>query len=49
MRYLPTSIGKGAFYGCNLLGSVTFENGSVISELSDETFYGCTSLVAVDL
>ena len=44
-----TSIGKGAFYGCNLLGSVTFENGSVISELSDETFYGCTSLVAVDL
>ena len=39
-----TRIGNRAFYGCNSLTSVTFEDGTKLNEIGFEAFYGCRLL-----
>ena len=43
------TIGEYAFEHCNLLGSVTFENGSRLATLGHHAFYYCNKLHAVAL
>ena len=42
-----TSIGRGAFYECSKLTSVTL--GNSISIIGDEAFYDCSSLTSIDI
>ena len=42
-----TSIGKGAFWHCNLLKSVTLPEG--LKSIGDEAFLGCSDLTSISL
>lgn len=44
-----TEIGKGAFYGCTALQSVTFEEGSQLNKIGEYAFMGCTALPSIDI
>lgn len=44
-----TSIGRQAFYGCQLLGSAEFVAGSQLSSLGYDAFYHCSMLKAIVL
>ena len=39
----------GAFAGCSALTRVTFEQGTMCSNIGDNAFYGCTALVEIDI
>ncbi len=40
-----TSIGNGAFFGCNNLTSITIPDG--VTSIGDSSFYNCSSLTSV--
>jgi len=42
-----TSIGQGAFYGCNKLISVIFTPTSTLTSIGNNAFNGCTSLTSI--
>ena len=44
-----TSIGSGIFYSCNGLIKAEFEEGSPITSLPSEMFYGCSKLETIKL
>lgn len=44
-----TEIGKGAFYSCTALQSVTFEEGSKLATIGEFAFMGCNSLGELEL
>lgn len=44
-----TEIGKGAFYSCTSLQSITFAEGSKLATVGECAFMGCTALTEVDL
>lgn len=39
-----TTIGDSAFYSCDLLSTVTFAEGSLLSSIGQNTFYNCNML-----
>jgi len=43
------SIGQLCFSGCTKLESVTFEAGSLLTEIGYSAFYSCTKLTSIDL
>ena len=45
--YKVTRIGKGAFYKCSSLTSVTIPNS--VTSIEQEAFYGCSSLTDVNI
>ena len=50
--YLPssvTSIGMGSFYNCINLNSITFEEGTNLTEIGRMAFAGCASLTSIHL
>ena len=44
--YVVTSIGEGAFKGCNSLTTINFS--SSVSSIGDEAFYNCSSLAKIN-
>ena len=44
-----TALGKGAFYGCSKLSTVTFAEGCKLAELKESTFMRCSSLTNITL
>jgi hypothetical protein len=44
-----TEIGKGAFYSCTSLQSVTFAEGSKLTTVGESAFMGCTALTEIEL
>lgn len=44
-----TEIGKGAFYNCTSLQSVTFAEGSKLALIGESAFMGCTALTEIEL
>ena len=47
VTYKVTGIGKGAFYGCTGLTSVTIPNS--VTSIGEKAFYGCGSLTSVTI
>lgn len=43
------AIGDGAFYSCNFLETVVFEDSATVKEIGNNAFYGCTLLKVVEL
>ena len=44
-----TEIGNSAFFGCDIIRSVSFAEASHLVKLGNSAFYGCSGLQAVDL
>ncbi len=44
-----TTLGDRAFYGCELLHTVTFPDSSVLEKIGEGAFYGCESLLQIKL
>ena len=47
VNYAVTSIGKGAFYDCRSLTSVTIPNS--VTSIGEDAFWGCSSLTSVTI
>ena len=50
--YFPATlknIGENVFYGCSYLTTVSFEDGCKLAYIPAGAFYGCTSLVSINI